>query len=102
MNPLPDNNTEIESTDTESTNLVEEINYNEESVDQLLSFAQDIISRDDILLATKEMEALRVAFYKKINLEKHDILQTFLKNGGLEDEFEAVPSPQEKPSRRYF
>ena len=64
MNPLPDNNTEIESTDTESTNLVEEINYNEESVDQLLSFAQDIISGDDILLATKEMEALRWLFTK--------------------------------------
>ena len=96
MNPLPDNNTEIESNDTESTNLVEKINYNEKSVDQLVSFAQDIINRQNILLASKEMEALRVAFYKKINLEKHDILQTFLKNGGLEDEFKAVPSPQEK------
>ncbi|MEE3037046.1 MAG: hypothetical protein VX344_01300 [Bacteroidota bacterium] len=77
MNPLPDNNTEIESNDTESTNLVEKINYNEKSVDQLVSFAQDIINRQNILLASKEMEALRAAFYKKINLEKHDILQTF-------------------------
>ena len=85
----------VEGDTTHSENDIS-IDYNLEDIERLLSVTQDLIHRDDILSVSKEIEAIKVAFYKKINIEKQARKESFLNDGGEESEFEPLISPEEK------
>ncbi len=85
----------VEGNTTYSENDIS-IDYNLEDIDRLLSITQDLINRDDILSVSKEIEAIKVAFYKKINIEKQARKESFLNDGGEESEFEPLISSEEK------
>lgn len=84
----------VEENTTHSENDIS-IDYNLEDIDRLLSITQDLINRDDILSVSKEIEAIKVAFYKKINIEKQARKESFLNDGGEESEFEPLISSEE-------
>ena len=94
MNPLTGNTTQQEPTDKEHT--VEERDFSDKTLAQLTDIAKDIVHREDIVSATKEMEVVKITFYKKLNNDKYTALKAFMNDGGKEDEFQPLPSPEEK------
>ena len=94
MNPLTGNTTQQELTDKEHT--VEERDFSDKTLAQLIDIAKDIVHREDIVSATKEMEVVKITFYKKLNNDKYTALKAFMNDGGKEDEFQPLPSPEEK------
>lgn len=98
MNQSPDKQIvqDVVERDTKHSENDISIDYNLEDIDRLLSVTQDLINRDDILSVSKEIETIKAAFYKKINIEKQASKESFLNDGGEESEFEPLISPEEK------
>ncbi|HYW94541.1 MAG TPA: DUF349 domain-containing protein [Bacteroidales bacterium] len=74
----------------------ETVNYNLLSREDLVGMLEDLISSKNISDIRDEVEAIKIAFYKKQRTDHEKAKEEFVANGGNSDEFEAEEDPEEE------
>ena len=92
---------EIVNQELANENTVIEIDYNSFTPQELQQQVSELITTENIYSVAKTIDAIKAVFYKKINAEKEDHKEEYLKNEGLEEEYKFV-HPLEKDFKKLF
>ena len=92
---------EIIKQELHNENTLIEIDYNSFTPQELQHQVSELITTENIYSVAKSIDAIKAAFYKKINTEKKIHKEEYLKNEGLEEEYKFV-HPLEKDFKKLF
>ena len=82
-------------------NPIVEIDYNILSLEELIHRVSEFSETTNIFSVSKDVENIKSYFYKKLHETKATAKEEFIKNGGLEEEFEYDNSLENKFKGQY-
>ena len=82
-------------------NPIVEIDYNILSLEELIQRVSEFSETTNIFSVSKDVENIKSYFYKKLHETKANAKEKFIKNGGLEEEFEYDNSLENKFKGQY-